>query len=742
MISRVRSVLLDVVDYLFGYDFFISYAHADGRNYPAQLRVLLRRANFKVFLDATDYVPGLALTKATRRKVGSSTVFVVIGREHALQSEWVYREVLVADELGLPVVVIDINCAVSTGEVRADLKRLLEQQEWLRIEETLDDPDASASDATLLELLRSFRYRRQETKRRNALAMTALTVALIAMAAIWGWHRAATEEERARQTADIASRAATNLAIEVSRSFRDRQGVPEAPVTAVLEEAYDATERLLAVANPMPEVSHANAVVSAELSRSYRARDRPEKAIELAENAVSRLQGLDAEQHLGARLTADLLVAVDRLGEAYRFADREIDAARVFGKANELAERWLQARSNDPERLAAAGLSQEKLGYTQLRLNDYTNARESFDKSVGFRDLLAKSDQKPEMRLALAVSYAGLADAYRWTGDSANALRYYKRSLELTQGVAKSNRGRTDWQRDLLKAHLNLAEFLFAKDTDQACRHSRQAAEIADRLPELNEDPRDLLLEIKAWVRHGECLKRLGEVDAALHVLERAYRAYDSASRNSGEWLRAGYNASSRLGKLLVEQGHFDDPLALESLGDAVAAAQRLLEAEGMSDDFDGAKLVYVVQLQAEVLHRIGRAQEAIQVLERSIERLQALGHSRAGSAVALADALGNLAWYAILGSRPERALDAANEAVALAPEEGRLLLNRAHAEMVSGQIDKARQTYKDLIGRSDRKSSLMRAIGEDFEALSNAGINVPLREEIESLVSKQSPGR
>jgi hypothetical protein len=40
-----------IADFLFGYDFFISYSHKDGSNYPAGLASELRSLNFRVFLD-------------------------------------------------------------------------------------------------------------------------------------------------------------------------------------------------------------------------------------------------------------------------------------------------------------------------------------------------------------------------------------------------------------------------------------------------------------------------------------------------------------------------------------------------------------------------------------------------------------------------------------------------------------------------------------------------------------------
>jgi TIR domain len=63
------ALLRRTVDFVFGYDFFISYSHHDGLTYPAELKAQLEQAGFKVFLDQTEYVAGVDLRRETRRQV-------------------------------------------------------------------------------------------------------------------------------------------------------------------------------------------------------------------------------------------------------------------------------------------------------------------------------------------------------------------------------------------------------------------------------------------------------------------------------------------------------------------------------------------------------------------------------------------------------------------------------------------------------------------------------------------------
>ena len=50
-----RGWLQSAVDWLFGFDFFISYAHDDGTDYPTLLADELAQRKFRVFLDTRIY---------------------------------------------------------------------------------------------------------------------------------------------------------------------------------------------------------------------------------------------------------------------------------------------------------------------------------------------------------------------------------------------------------------------------------------------------------------------------------------------------------------------------------------------------------------------------------------------------------------------------------------------------------------------------------------------------------------
>lgn len=77
--------------FLYGYDFFISYAHEDGPEYSKHLRDSLEAEpyRFSVHLDTRDFSIGEDLSFLTRTRVSGSRMLVVVARKHALtSSKW------------------------------------------------------------------------------------------------------------------------------------------------------------------------------------------------------------------------------------------------------------------------------------------------------------------------------------------------------------------------------------------------------------------------------------------------------------------------------------------------------------------------------------------------------------------------------------------------------------------------------------------------------------------------------
>jgi tetratricopeptide (TPR) repeat protein len=100
---------------------------------------------------------------------------------------------------------------------------------------------------------------------------------------------------------------------------------------------------------------------------------------------------------------------------------------------------------------------------------------------------------------------------------------------------------------------------------------------------------------------------------------------------------------------------------------------------------------------------------------------------------------IGNLAYNFVLARQFDIALEAADQAIALAPEETWLYTIRAHALMFLYRIDEARALYLKYRGETNVSGdeSWEVVILEDFAELRKAGLSHPLMDEIESKFTK-----
>ena len=175
--------LNELADLLFGFDYFISYAHADGRRYARELADRLEALGFSVFLDERVYVAGDDLQVATRRRIRMSKKLVVVVREHVLGSDWVRKEIDVALSRGRVPIAIDINETLAHAPADNPIKRALSDK--IFIPEALEDADGEPSQTVVMKLARSFEATRQQTLRIRALSAATALFAVLAVVAGW-----------------------------------------------------------------------------------------------------------------------------------------------------------------------------------------------------------------------------------------------------------------------------------------------------------------------------------------------------------------------------------------------------------------------------------------------------------------------------------------------------------------------------------------------------------------------------
>jgi hypothetical protein len=208
------SYLSAAADFLFGYDFFISYAHRDGTQYPRMLHDQLEALGYRTFLDVHGYTGGDDLRTGSRRRIGMSKRLILLARPHALlSSRWVELELQHFIALRRSPIVIEFPAAALAPAVGSPLTTLLQDRRSIR--ENSTDTDGAPSETTIQELVRSFDATRQETIRLRALGAAATVFVVIAIVAGWQWYAAV--QERRIAEAQRWDAQATSKFIEASR---------------------------------------------------------------------------------------------------------------------------------------------------------------------------------------------------------------------------------------------------------------------------------------------------------------------------------------------------------------------------------------------------------------------------------------------------------------------------------------------------------------------------------------------
>ncbi len=148
-------------DWLWGYDFFVSYHWASGGTYAVNLAALLREKGYDVFLDRAEYAMGDDWKRVGELALRNTQRLVLIAtRQAVFESEPVRREVILFTDRGRHVIPIFFGDPFATAE-QADpgkhvvLKRLPDAT--LYIQDTPEHLPIGPCDSVIEQLIGTHR---------------------------------------------------------------------------------------------------------------------------------------------------------------------------------------------------------------------------------------------------------------------------------------------------------------------------------------------------------------------------------------------------------------------------------------------------------------------------------------------------------------------------------------------------------------------------------------------------------
>jgi tetratricopeptide (TPR) repeat protein len=487
----------------------------------------------------------------------------------------------------------------------------------------------------------------------------------------------------------------------------------------------------------------------------------------------------------------DLAVAHGKIGDVLKEQGDLAGALQAYREGAAIRERLAKADPDNVRRQLDLAVSYTRVGDVLFALNRLDDALKSFGDSVTISERLAKADPSNAVwQHGLSASYGKAGDVLLAQGKLDDALKSYRASLAIVERWAKADPGNTNWQYALAHCTNRIGRALVAQShLAEAMEPYRVSIAILESLT--GTDPSNTLWQRDLAIFYGpaaDVLMQQGELDEAIEdyqgiVAVRERQAKADPGDTGRQWTLL--LARDKLGDVLVEQGRLDD--ALKSYRDSLAIAQRLARIEpdnagwqrGLEVAYGKVGVVLLGQGKLEdalrshrnglavaarlaridpgnaerqhdlwtcyrhvgdVLLEQGELEDALRSYRDSLAIVQRLTASDSGNTLWQQDLhdsisiIGSLAYRFVLARNYVAALDAADQAIALAPDEIWIHGNRAHALMFLDRVDEARTLYmkyrgaKNVVGEKSWEASVI----EDLAELRTAGLTHPLMNEIE----------
>ena len=266
-----RSLWQKLTDWIYGYDFFLSYRWSDGRDYALALASDLN-GRFDYFLDHEGYKPGDNWVLAGRTALRHTSCLILLCTKEALNDpkkrgneDPIIRELATFTDSGRRKVLILLDEVAPETWKEAPVSRFFDEHDLYLTElsEHRDEPSPFIKS----EIDRLFKLERKELKRirvlRSAIAVLSLLVVAIGVASAIAWERnqrlnEALQQEQEARDADRESRGRLLERLGREELGRDQKSEALAYFAAALrlrpqssDLLQDASETLWAL-DPLP----------------------------------------------------------------------------------------------------------------------------------------------------------------------------------------------------------------------------------------------------------------------------------------------------------------------------------------------------------------------------------------------------------------------------------------------------------------------------------------------------------
>jgi tetratricopeptide (TPR) repeat protein len=475
-----------------------------------------------------------------------------------------------------------------------------------------------------------------------------------------------------QQSLDHAARSSNQIVSEVVERLRGQMGVSQALVVKILENAQGLVSGL---GDEAPSVHRARAIGLTELSSTLLAQKDAKAALVAAEKAIRIFDDLLQSPTEDTDTSADLLVALDRAGDALFELGRHDEALGAYERSLRLARTAYGSRAD------------------------------------------AASSQH------LSVALEKVADAIRHRGQSDEALVLYRESLMLRKELAQNSNSQES-QRDVAISIGRIAETLWSLRSYEAA-----IADYAEALEIINNAVRRHP-ENAGWQRETALIyERLGNIYREREEWNSALSHYESAlsltkqlvasdTTNAG-FIIDNYRHYGHVGDALLLLGQPNDALLVFNA--ALGLAKHRCVNQIDQECWQAASAFF--QRSCSTFEILGATNDALAIAQESATFLDSDHNPWRASQVA--QALGNIAWYALLSGQFGLALIAAQRANQLGPDNVSFRANLLYSLALSDRTDEAHTLYVHCKEERMINHAWNSMVADDLHQLEDHGIAV-----------------
>lgn len=385
-----------------------------------------------------------------------------------------------------------------------------------------------------------------------------------------------------------------------------------------------------------------------------------------------------------------------------------------------------------------------QLGRDCMAFDDKHVAEQAFEKEVAILETLLQtepSNQHYRRKMSDALSgFAQIVSAIRGMED-ADGL--YARLVELNEQLAEDTQNPHD-QSQLADAYFvwGMAHKL-RNDRTKAIELFQSAVDILQLLTEQLPNIRQYQSQLAATYNHlGETKTETGDTEDAKFLLDQAYaiRAQLAAQYPDPNYQ---YELAETLGAIGLLQHRLGDHSAMTaSFEQAIDIESKIVERFPGTFEYV-ARLVLLTLNHSDSLQDNGDLQGATKALKLATCGVEQILQLKPSAKATAADIWGSLAWHQLLLGSAAEALDSSKRALELAPSTLWIVMNQAHALLLSGQRDAAMAIYREHKDQTMSTHNDIRFGDQvllDFEELKQAGAIDSKLLEVEQSMKSDAP--